>query len=117
VASIAESKFEPHFRPRVIYADGEVVGFLMYCVETDPPDPELYWLFRLTIDVQHQGQGYGTTAIKLVMTEMKTLGDKRIRTMHRPENQVAGELYRSLGFQKIGMLEDGDVELEIVVSE
>lgn len=115
--SIAESKFETHYRPRVIYADGEVVGFLMYCVETDPPNPELYWLFRLMIDVQNQGQGYGTIAIKLAISEMKTLGAKRIRTMHKPENQVAGKLYRSLGFQEIGMLEDGDVELELVESD
>ena len=39
VYSIAESAFEPHFCPRLILASGVPVGFLMYCVETDPPDP------------------------------------------------------------------------------
>lgn len=116
VASIAESKVEPHYIPRVIYAGAEVVGFLMYCVETNPPDPELFWLFRLMIDVKHQAQGYGTAAIKLAVTEMQSAGAKRIHTMHKPENEIASRVYQSVGFQEIGSLADGDLLLEMFIS-
>ena len=54
VYSIAESKFEPHFSPRAIYDGDEVVGFLMYCPENDPPDPELFWFFRFVIKPELQ---------------------------------------------------------------
>lgn len=113
VYSIAQWNFESHYRPRAIYAEGAVVGFLMYCVETDPPDPGLFWLFRLLIDVEHQGKGYGAAAVRLAILEMKEAGAERIRTMHKPENAVAARLYRRCGFTEIGMLDDGDIELEL----
>jgi len=112
VWSIAESRFEPHYAPRAIFVGAEAVGFLMYCVETDPPDAELYWLFRFMIGAAHQGKGYGRAALRLALDEMQAAGARRIRTMHRPNNLAASRLYRSEGFVEVGRLEDGDVELE-----
>jgi diamine N-acetyltransferase len=112
VWSIAESRFEPHYVPRAVVAEDEAVGFLMYCVETDPPDAELYWLFRFMIDADHQGRGYGRAALRLAVDEMRSAGARRIHTMHRPRNVAASRLYRGAGFVEIGRLEDGDVELE-----
>lgn len=34
----------------------------MYCVEVDPPDETLFWLFRFMIDANNQAKGCGTTA-------------------------------------------------------
>lgn len=115
VYSIAEWHFEPHYTPRAIYADDRLVGFLMYCVETDPPDPLLYWLFRFMIDREHQGQGFGKAALRLAIDEMTQAGANRIRTMHRPRNTVASRLYRSAGFVEVGTLDDGDTALELRV--
>ncbi|EPQ6155997.1 GNAT family N-acetyltransferase, partial [Acinetobacter baumannii] len=56
VYSIAESKVEEHYCPRVICFNDEVVGFLMYCVEIDPPDETLFWLFRFMIGKDHQAK-------------------------------------------------------------
>ena len=116
VASIAESKFEPQNQLRAIYKEEKVIGFLAFCVEDDPPDPELYWIFRFMIDKNFQGLGYGTKALKLVIEEIKKLGAKRIQTMHKPKNKIAGKLYQKIGFSYIGNLDDGDLLMEITVN-
>ncbi len=112
VWSIAESRFEPHYQPRAVLAAGDPVGFLMYCVETDTPDAELYWLFRFMIDAAHQCRGHGRAALRLAIAEMQAAGARRIRTMLRPHNGAASRLYHGEGFVEIGRLEDGDMAFE-----
>ena len=115
--SIAELNFERHYTPQVIYASGQVVGFLMYCPENDPPDPKLFWLFRLMVAAEHQGKGYGASALRLALLEMKATGATRVRTMHKPSNATASKLYQRHGFVEIGVLPDGDIELELILEE
>ncbi len=117
VDSIAESKFEPQNQLRAIYKKEKVIGFLAFCVEDAPPDPELYWIFRFMIDKYFQGQGYGTKALKLVIEEIKKLGAKRIQTMHKPKNKIAGKLYQKIGFSYIGSLDDGDLVMEMTINK
>jgi len=117
VYSIAELNFEPHYAPRVIYVDSQAVGFLMYCPETDPPNPKLFWLFRFMLVAEHQGKGYGASALRLALLEMKAAGADCVRTMHKPTNSLASNLYRKHGFVEIGYLPDGDVELELRLEE
>lgn len=111
--SIAQSKFELHFRPRAIYKDNEVVGFLVYCHEDDPEDLELYWLFRFMFDRRHQNHGYASTALQLLVNEVRALGGRRLHTMHKPNNVHAASAYKKFGFSDIGFLDDGDVHLEL----
>lgn len=113
--SIAQSKFETHFRIRAIYKDDEVIGFLTYCQEDEPEDPELYWLFRFMFDKAHQGKGHASKALQLLMDEVSELGGKRLQTMHKPANVNAESAYMKFGFTKIGVLDDGDIHLEILV--
>ena len=113
VWSIAEAGFEPHYRPRVICLDETIIGFLMYCTETDPPDPTLFWLFRFMLAPGYQSKGHGAGALRLALEEMRAAGATRVRTMHKPGNVAASQLYRRLGFREIGTLDDGDIELEI----
>lgn len=113
VASIAESKFEPDNQLRAVYKDKKVIGFIAFCVEDDPPDPELYWIFRFMIDKDFQGLGYGTKALNLALEEIEQLGAKRIHTMHKPKNEIAGKLYQKVGFSYIGHLDDGDLLMEM----
>ncbi|MEM7758650.1 MAG: GNAT family N-acetyltransferase [Cyanobacteria bacterium P01_A01_bin.40] len=116
VESIAESKFELNNQLRAIYKDNKAIGFLAFCVEDDPPDAELYWLFRFMIDKNFQGRGYGARALQLVIEEIKTLGAKRIHTMHKPQNKIAGRLYQKSGFSYIGSLDDGDLLMEMTIN-
>lgn len=113
--SIAESKFEPHYQPRVICLADQVIGFLMYCPDTDLPDPELYWLFRFMLGAEYQGKGYGAIAIHLALAEIKLAGARRVITMHKLSNEIASRLYRRMGFCEVGFAEDGDVELELLI--
>lgn len=117
VYSIAESKVEEHYCPRVICFNDEVVGFLMYCVEIDPPDKTLFWLFRFMIGKDHQAKGYGTTALQMAIDEMAAKGAKRIRTMYKSSNYVAGKLYKKLGFIETEEYDEcGDLILELNIS-
>lgn len=117
VYSIAESKVEEHYCPRVICFNDEVVGFLMYCVEIDPPDKTLFWLFRFMIGKDNQAKGYGTTALQMAIDEIFTKGAKRIRTMYKSSNYVAGKLYKKMGFIETGEYdESGDIILELNIS-
>lgn len=103
VYSIAESKVEEHYCPRVICFNDEVVGFLMYCVEIDPPDETLFWLFRFMIGKDHQAKGYGTLALQMAIDEMTSKGAKRIRTMYKSSNNIAGKLYKKMNFRNWGI--------------
>lgn len=117
VYSIAESKVEEHYCPRVICFNDEVVGLLMYCVEIGPPDETLFWLFRFMIDKNSQAKGYGTKALQIAIDEMAAKGAKRIRTMYKSSNYVAGKFYKKKGFQETGEYDEcGDIILELNIS-
>ncbi len=113
--TIAESKFELHHHVRAIYKDSEVIGMLSYCYEDDPLDLELYWLFRFMLDKDHQGKGYASKVLKLVQKEVISSGGKRLRTMCKPTNITASQVYQKFGFEKIGKLDDGDILFELQV--
>jgi diamine N-acetyltransferase len=86
---------------------------LAYCPEIDEPLPGLYWLFRIMVDKSFQNLGYGKAAIKLCIEEIRNRGALRVRTMCRPDNEVAQKVYASLGFSKVGKLDDGDLMFEL----
>ena len=117
VATIAESKFEEHHRLRAIYLGDRLVGLLAYAHDDDAPDEELFWIFRLMVDKNYQRQGTGLAAMQLAIAEIAELGASRIRTMHKPTNRAAALLYRKLRFREIGFLDDGDVLLEMRLTQ
>ncbi|KAB2329513.1 GNAT family N-acetyltransferase [Cytobacillus depressus] len=95
--SIAQSKFEPTLRPYAIYAEDQVVGFLMYNAEKEELDG--YWVYRIMIDKKFQGKGIGKAATKLMISEMAKLPNaNKIIVGYHPENKGAHQLYSSLGF-------------------
>ena len=54
--SIAQSKVQPECIPLAIYHEDVMVGFVMYCLDTDDDE---YWIYRLMIDQHYQNQGFG----------------------------------------------------------
>ncbi len=104
--TIAESEIEPAFVPLAIYADGTVVGFAMYGL--DPDDGE-YWLYRLMIDVDHQGKGYGKAALSELIKRLSQLPDcDKIYAGYKPWNNVAASLFAEMGFEKTGEMLSGE---------
>ena len=53
---------------------GELVGFLMHALD---PDENSRWIYRLMIDRNHQGRGYGRAALRALMAHLHSLpGDQ-----------------------------------------
>ena len=114
VWSLAAARFDETYQPRAILHDGVPVGFSMHCIDDEDPTTGIHWLFRYMLGAGHQGKGYGKAALPLILDEIWAAGASSIRTMHKPSNEVAARLYAGAGFRKIGMLDDGDVELELL---
>ncbi|MFC1952636.1 GNAT family N-acetyltransferase [Chloroflexota bacterium] len=107
VYSIAESKVDPSMVPKAIYNEEVMVGFTMY--GRDPEDGK-YWIVRLMIDEQYQGNGYGKQAILQVINLLKQNDNcTDITVSHLPLNKHADTFYRSLGFKDNGEVIDGEV--------
>lgn len=108
VYSIAQSKVYPTHLPWAIYAGDEMVGFVMFGLDTDD---DKYYLGRLMIDENHQGRGYGKAATRAVIERMKEIEDCReIYLSFVPGNKGAEKLYLSVGFEKTGEVsEDGEI--------
>ena len=105
--SIAQSKIYPTLNPRAVYAGDEMVGFVMYGLDTDDGR---YCLVRLMIDEKHQGKGYGRAAALEVIERMKqTEGCREIYLSFAPENTAAERLYTGIGFEKTGEVNEGEI--------
>lgn len=104
--TISESEVEPAFVPLAIYGDGHVVGFAMYGLD---PDDGKYWIYRLMIDVEHQGKGYGKAALKELVQRLRELPDcDQIFAGYKPWNTVAAGLFGEIGFEKTGEMLSGE---------
>ena len=82
--------------PRAIYNDELMVGFIMYARD---PDDGLYYINRFNIDENHQGKGYGRKALELLLSQLRENQVETVDIIHKPDNEAAIKLYRSLGFE------------------
>ncbi|NWF61643.1 MAG: GNAT family N-acetyltransferase [Fischerella sp.] len=115
--SLAESKFYPSSVPLGIYHHETMVGFMMYDRMDSGYQNSGYFIWRFMIDKSHQGKGYGKAAMQAVIKLLQEKpGCKEILIGYKPENVVAEKLYLSLGFQKTGLIEHGDVLVYLPVS-
>ncbi len=111
VYSLAESKFIPEFVPMAIYAGDVMVGFLMYGRD-DLDGVPVWMLLRFMIDYRFQGKGYGRAALELFVEYIREkTGCKALYTTIMPGNNIAQNLYSSLGFEETDNLEDGELVL------
>jgi diamine N-acetyltransferase len=114
VYSIAQSKVEPECVPLAIYKDDAPIGFAMYALDSEDSN---YWIYRLMIDVNHQGQGYGRAAVKALVEMLHQLPDcTKILISAVPANEAALNLYRSEGFVETGQLIDDEIVLCLTFS-
>ena len=98
--------------PFGIYNGNEPVGFIMLSydyVDDVEETPSIsrgnYLLWRFMIDKDQQRKGYDREAIKLVLDFMRTFPCGKADycwLSYEPENEVARQLYRSVGFVENG---------------
>ena len=108
--------------PFGIYNDDTPVGFLMIgfneaaTYDDDEVPPKVldgnYSLWRLMIDKEYQGQGFGRQAVQLAIEFIRTLpcGKAELCALsYEPENEVARKLYHSFGFEENGEMDDDEI--------
>jgi diamine N-acetyltransferase len=117
--SIAEGHHPPDDDPvwmRAVYAGDVPVGFLM---TSEAPERGEYFLWRLMIDADHQGSGYGSRAVELLIDRIKALPKAKLfMTSHLKGDGDVGTFYHKLGFEYTGEMLDGrDHLMRIDISE
>jgi diamine N-acetyltransferase len=112
--SLAEAKADRVSNPYAIYADEQIVGFIMYDFN---PEENRGYVSRLMVDARFQGKGYGRAAMAEVVDRLKRVpGIRDIQTSFHPENHVAEALYASLGFARTGEVVDGEIVVRTPLS-
>jgi GNAT superfamily N-acetyltransferase len=119
--SLREAERNPQDNPwcRAIHVGEQPVGFVMVAWDIVPAPPDRhgpFFLWKLLIDHQHQGKGYGREAVEQVIALVRADGAEELLT-----SCVDGEgsplgFYTRLGFVPRGDLDpDGEIMLRLVV--
>ena len=73
-----------------------------------------WWIMRIMIDPQHQGKGYGTAALRLLIDLMVARhGCDEIFLGYAPANDVAGRLYARMGFVPTGEIMGSEIVAQL----
>ncbi len=103
VESIAQAYVSPAAWPRVVVADGEVVGFVMASFD---PGNELEafrcGIWRLNVAAEHQGRGVGRFAVEEVAREARSRGQDRMTVLWVPGPDGPEGFYVRCGFEPTG---------------
>jgi len=104
--SIAESKIFPYWITKAIYADDEMVGFVMYALFYEKR--ELY-LCRFMVDQRYQGKGFGKATLDLLKDiALKDGGVDYIELSTAPDNSNGIRIYEKFGFVDQHRMDDGE---------
>ena len=97
--------------PFAIYSDNIPVGFLMLGYHEEK---NIYDIWRLMIDENHQCKGYGKAAMHLAIEYLKKeYNATEISLSFAPDNTVAESLYKSIGFEPTGEIDGGEVVMRL----
>jgi diamine N-acetyltransferase len=113
--SIAEGHYPPDDNPvwmRAIYAGEQPVGFLM---TSEAPEDGEFAIWRIMVDENHQGKGYGSQAIGLLIKRIEAFPKaSTLYTSHMKGDGNAGPFYQRLGFKYTGEVLGGyDYQMKI----
>ena len=73
------------------------------------PGPGLrgpYFLWRLLVDAEHQGRGYGTAILTEVVALLREAGATELYTSCVPGEGSPQPFYRAFGFEPTGEVDD-----------
>jgi diamine N-acetyltransferase len=117
--SFAEAAEYPgaHAIPWAVYDDETPVGFVMIADEVDDPEYIPQFLWKLLIDREHQGKGYGTAVLDLVVEYFK--GRPGVEAITTSAGQGPGSpipFYEKYGFVRTGKMHGDEVELRLDIT-
>ncbi len=116
--TIAQYHYEPSGWVRGLFVGDVAVGLLALInpsipspsfEEGDPDDGGYMW--RLLIDAEHQGRGYGRQAVEIAKAQCRDWGYNRLYTSAVPGPHTPIPFYEHCGFQKTGRTLDREIEL------
>jgi ribosomal protein S18 acetylase RimI-like enzyme len=84
----------------VIEADGEAVGELWLCERNDATGQACLFVYDIHLGENARGRGYGRTAMLFAEEEARRRGLPRVALNVFGRNEVARNLYRSLGYEE-----------------
>lgn len=96
--SIAQVQFLEDFKAMGVYLEDKMIGFAMYGIDEDDHH---YWIYRLMIQKELQGKGYGLKALQEVIKDIKQnnlMQKPHITIGYHPENEGARHTYKKVGF-------------------
>jgi diamine N-acetyltransferase len=116
--SILEAAAEPDARALywAIYAKETPVGFVMIADEVGSPDYIAHYLWKLLIDERHQGRGFGTATLDLIVEYFRNRG---VGTMWTSAGQGEGSpvtFYERYGFERTGDFHGNETLLRLQIS-
>ena len=95
--------------PFAIYVDNTIVGFIMLGYYESRNQ---YTLWKFLIDKKYQNKGYGREALLKGIRYLKDrFGAEKVYTGVKPGNETAKHLYRSVGFEATGLVENDMEEM------
>jgi diamine N-acetyltransferase len=94
------------WHPLAIYLGEQVIGFLMWAVDSDDGS---CWLGGVLIDQNYQRRGYGRQAIQAAIAKLAEEGGYQQFALSYEPNNPAKRLYHSLGFAETEEREDDEV--------
>jgi len=119
--SLREAAEYPEAKPwfRAVYADGEVVGFVMISWDLRPV-PEGYhgpwFLWKLIIDREHQHRGLGREVVATIADLVRSEGGAELMTSFVDAPGGPRDFYLGLGFVPTGEVDDeGEILLALPV--
>lgn len=100
--------------PFAVYNDDAAVGFML--LEENMDEDELI-LWRMMLPPEHEGKGYGTAAVKLLIQYARESGRyKKLTLLCAEKNVIARHIYEKLGFRPTGEIRYGDIDMELELS-
>jgi diamine N-acetyltransferase len=115
--SMAVCHFSRYATMRGIFYGDEPVGFMMLA---DPVSGEekfngMYFLWRLMIDKDHQGKGYGEAALKMILEYVRNRPDADYLYSSFEPGEFGPEKFylEKMGFEKTGKMVGDEVMIRI----
>lgn len=103
--SMAQAGLHPEGAPRALYAGEELVGMALLELRPGVCDAGLW---RLLVDRDHQGRGYGAAAVRAIIEEVSARGYRRLLLSHGQGPGNPGPFYEKLGFRYTGELDEDE---------
>jgi diamine N-acetyltransferase len=101
----------------VVHAEDTPVGFVMIADEVANPDYIPHYLWKLLIDERHQGRGYGTATLDLIVAYFGGRPGVEVLTAHAGQGDGSPiAFYERYGFERTGEVVDGEAVLQLRLS-